>query len=74
MYAMIYDQHGHERARFVLGENDDVNDCGLWAVRFGNIIGADLEPNGEDYYVVIQEEPGAVRYWKSEGFAGVPYE
>lgn len=76
MYALIYDQHGNEQARYNVA-NDDQLSPDTYAERFAFSIGYELEgskpgaliPDGcEDYRVTIQEEPGSVICWTSRNY------
>jgi hypothetical protein len=76
MYAIITDRNGHEEARYILSDTDPL-DCDVYAQRFANAIGYDLEgeeptariPDGcEDYTVTITEEPHAARCWSRANY------
>lgn len=73
MFAVVFDTHGIELARYLLGD-DDLVDCRIYADRY-------LEPHGyttysEDSYcgdgdvhVVLTDDPDNTAVcWKSEGF------
>lgn len=76
-YALVYDCDGDEVARWPLGDDDPL-DCDVYAGWFAQQIGAELVPKSprgmaipdgcEDYRVVLQEEPGAARCWKSANY------
>lgn len=75
-YALVYDADGDEVARWPLNDDDPL-DCDVYAEWYSKQIGAELVgeargmaiPDGcEDYRVVLQEEPGAVRCWKSANY------
>lgn len=74
MFAIIEDSEGREQARYILTD-DDLLDCDIYAERFSNEIGYDLEPSsmpgnmcGAHYYVILQEEPGSVICWSSASY------
>ena len=76
MYALVYNREGAEQWRLEL--NDDASlEPDHYARIFAGLYGIEIEgeksgaaiPDGcEDFSVVIQEEPGAIRCWKSSNY------
>lgn len=76
MFAIVNNEHGQEQWRLEL--NDDAPlDPDYYAEIFAGLYGVEIDgeqpgaaiPDGcEDFSVVIQEEPGAVRCWKSANY------
>ena len=76
MYAIITDRHGNEEARYILADTDPL-DCDLYAARFADAMGIDLEgeepdsripDGGEDYSVTLTQEPHGVRCWSRANY------
>lgn len=74
MYAIIYDTHGNEQARFTL-HDDDILDCDIYAKMYGDSIGYDVERNdyghcwvAQDFEVCLQEVPGSPIQWASQAY------
>jgi hypothetical protein len=76
MYAIIYNRDGAEQWRLELNETATLDPdayarifAGLYGIELeGEEPGAAIPDGGEDFSVVIQEEPGAVRCWTSANY------
>jgi hypothetical protein len=80
MFAIVYDRHGIEETRYPLSDND-VLDCDIYADRFSQMIGHELDngdglliPDGcEDYSVVLTDDPdNTSRCWTSRNYLLIP--
>ena len=77
MYAIIYNRDGVELWRLELNDDATLDPntyarifAGLYGMEImnGEEPGATIPDGGEDFSVVIQEEPGAVRRWASANY------
>ena len=76
MYAIVYNREGAEQWRLELNDEATLEPdhyaqifAGLYGIEIeGEKPGAAIPDGGEDFSVVVQEEPGSVHCWKSANY------